>query len=510
VRTWFLIDLFSILPFDLVALLLQSGSVEKAKSLKFIRLLRLLKMTRMLKASRIYRRLEAHLSISYEGLALNYFFVVLIFISHWLACLWALTLTLTENDNIPQWVDSVTAQEGNVADQTKDSIWKLYVASLYFTAYTITSVGYGDITPQNILERVVCVVILFVSGISWACVIGQMIGIVGNMDHKEQEFRRLMDNLNRMMIDRGLPRTVCRRLRKFFLSAKQAQKNEQEEQILHRMSPDLQGEVVLMSHWPWVSQVSFIKHIMPDAELSDVKSAPHFVVDIALSLSSAIFAQSEVFGVPRVLYVLRKGLAVTRVRGWIKIASTGSVWGEDFVLSDFRLRDPEARLALTYIEVYFLEFKTFVQVVERHRLSNPELEKQVRRFTARLSARRAILAEARWRRYHELEDFRRKPAQSLLAPTAVSSNMELAPSQWRSLKAEQSELVDHKDEGWELDKLNDAPGCYRREDSFVSFGSFASREFTRLATPPDRALMRKGIATNLNPKDALDRSAMLY
>ena len=176
----------------------------------------------------------------------------------------------------------------------------------------------------------------------------------------------------------------------------------------------------------------------------------------------------------------------------------------------FRLRDPDARLALTYVEVYYLEFKTFVQVVERHRLSNPELEKQVRRFTARLSARRAILAEARWRRYHELEDFRRKPAQSLLVPTAVSSNMELAPSQWRSLKAEQSELVDHKDKGWELDKLNDTPDCYRREDSFVSFGSFASPEFTRLATPPDRALMCRGMATNLNPRDALDRSAMLY
>jgi len=264
----------------------------------------------------------------------------------------------------------------------------------------------------------------------------------------------------------------------------------------------------LMSNWRWVSQVSFIKHIMPDAELSDVNSAPHFVVDIALSLSSAIFAQSEVFGVPRVLYVLRRGLAVTRVRGWMKIASTGNVWGEDFVLSDFRLRDPEARLALTYVEVFFLESKTFFQVVNRHRLSSPELEKQVRRFTACLSARRAILAEARWRRFQEEEmqiNFQKsKSSHSLSGPVSVSSSMELEPSRWRAQKAVQSEFVDRKDVGWELDNIHDnLSGCPTPPSSLQP-------SFTRLATPPDRALLHRGMTENLNPKDALGRAAIFH
>merc|ERR1719433_918409 len=122
-----------------------------------------------------------------------------------------------------------------------------------------------------------------------------------------------------------------------------------------------------MSNWYWVSQVSLIKHIMPkdelDLQISDINRAPHFVVDIALSLCSAVFAQSEVFGVPRVLYILRRGLVITRVRGWMKVACSGAVWGEDFLLSDPRLREPEARLALTYVEVFFLERRTFLQVV---------------------------------------------------------------------------------------------------------------------------------------------------
>jgi len=251
------------------------------------------------------------------------------------------------------------------------------------------------------------------------------------------------------------------------------------------MSPDLQGEVVLMSNWRWVSQVAFIKHIMPSAELSDVSSAPHFVIDVALSLSSAIFAQSEVFGAPRTLYVLKKGLAIARSGGWIKIASTGSVWGEDFVLSDIRLRDPEARLALTYIEAFFLESETFLQIVNRHRLSDPELGKQVRRFTTRLSARRAILFEARWRRFQNVGDAQLPPKKSKsypssAAPIIVSSGTALEPSRWRAQKAVQKEFVDHNDAGWELNNIQD--------EVFGCLTPSAQPDFTSSTTPHDIAL----------------------
>ena len=43
---------------------------------------------------------------------------------------------------------------------------KLYCTSLYFTLTAITTVGYGDITTTNGLERVVCTVLMFV-GVSY-------------------------------------------------------------------------------------------------------------------------------------------------------------------------------------------------------------------------------------------------------------------------------------------------------------------------------------------------------
>jgi len=263
---------------------------------KIVRLLRILKLMRMVKASRISRRLEMNLFVTNTNQVfdLHKFIICLILITHWLTCLWVLTLSLVPDDSV-SWVDTFEESEMNVQEKTKDSAWKLYIAALYFTAYTMTSVGYGDITPVNIIERIVCILVLFISGLVWACVIGEVTSIVGNLDRQEQEFRSLMDNLNCMMRDRGLPTPVRKRLRTFFLSARQAQRTEQQEQLLCRLSPVLQGEVALLSNWSWVNKVSFIYNLVPEARAADVARAPHFVVDFALALRSAVFAQSEVF-----------------------------------------------------------------------------------------------------------------------------------------------------------------------------------------------------------------------
>merc|ERR1719428_2589628 len=165
------------------------------------------------------------MSITYKRMQIFKFFAMLLLITHWLSCLWAFSLVFADGDDTPRWIDAVEALEENVAVKTRDSVWKLYAASLYFTSYTITSVGYGDIGPQNIVERSVCIVLIVIAGVSWAYVLGQVCGIIGSMDKHEQEFRNLMDELNTMMVDQGLPRLMCRRIRFFFLCARDAQKN---------------------------------------------------------------------------------------------------------------------------------------------------------------------------------------------------------------------------------------------------------------------------------------------
>ncbi len=64
-RTWFAIDLLSVLPFDILGLVYNSSTIASLKVFRMVRLLRLLKLLRILRASRIIKRWEANLSFTY-------------------------------------------------------------------------------------------------------------------------------------------------------------------------------------------------------------------------------------------------------------------------------------------------------------------------------------------------------------------------------------------------------------------------------------------------------------
>jgi hypothetical protein len=49
--------------------------------------------------------------------------------------------------------------------------WQQYVASLYFVTYTLTTVGYGDITPVTPAEQIVATCIMLVGIVFFGLVI---------------------------------------------------------------------------------------------------------------------------------------------------------------------------------------------------------------------------------------------------------------------------------------------------------------------------------------------------
>jgi len=393
-KSWFLIDFLSILPFDMVGFLVDSSDVRQLKFLKVVRLLRLLKLVRMLKAKRVFRRLEVRMSVTYQRLALVKFFVLLMLVTHWMANLWALTLMLVdEEDGLPRWVDKITELEDNVSLKTKDTAWKLYITCFYFTSYTITSVGYGDIGPLNILERIVCTFMIFASGISWALVLAQVTSIIGSMDSEEQCFRKMMDELNFFMEDRSLPGFMRRRLRSFLLSNKSVRRRSTQLQVLDKMTPVVKGEVCFEINKIWLRRVGFLWELVRMVEEQGRGRLRDFLVDITQSLRTEVHAQGEVFGKNPTLYIVTRGLAarVSRVLG------QGSCWGFDsFLLSEASndLIEPRKSFALTYMELQVLEKANFNLMLEKHKVVAPSVRRILRRFTIWLAFQRAILKEA--------------------------------------------------------------------------------------------------------------------
>ena len=91
--SWFLLDLVSVLPFDLVVVTqpdLLGSDPSIVKSVKLVRILRLIKLVRVLRTSRMIQRWESSISISYSTRSLVSAVFGIFVCIHWFACLWAL------------------------------------------------------------------------------------------------------------------------------------------------------------------------------------------------------------------------------------------------------------------------------------------------------------------------------------------------------------------------------------------------------------------------------------
>ena len=79
------------------------------------------------------------------------FMILFVLMCHIIACFWIILLNL-ETDDYATWIYTKMYQDMSDSD--------IYIRSLYFTVTTITTVGFGDITPQTTLEMIFAVIVM--------------------------------------------------------------------------------------------------------------------------------------------------------------------------------------------------------------------------------------------------------------------------------------------------------------------------------------------------------------
>ena len=141
-----------------------------------MRLIRLIKLTRIIKASRIFKRFETNMEVTYAALGMIKLSVFLFSWSHLQSCAWGLVPQLTQEEYT--WVDAL--QESH---EQPLGPWDKYIAGLHFSIMTVTSIGYGEMLPVTTSERAVCSVLMLFSSIVWCYVMGQACSIAATINY---------------------------------------------------------------------------------------------------------------------------------------------------------------------------------------------------------------------------------------------------------------------------------------------------------------------------------------
>ena len=81
---------------------------------------------------------------------------------------------------------------------------------------TVTTIGYGDLTPTNVVEEWICIAIMFLGSCIYAFLVGTIVSSLEGADPANNDFQRDIENLGDLTKAANNTRAQRQRLVNFF------------------------------------------------------------------------------------------------------------------------------------------------------------------------------------------------------------------------------------------------------------------------------------------------------
>ena len=239
---WFLIDLISTFPFqDILESLANSTNSSNHlyfRAFRFLRFFRVIRAIRVIKLKSLFHEAIKHIgsnSSFFNGIAsLIKLCMIIFFLAHWCACIWYF---IGRSEDSYTWLDSSLLANESISQQ--------YVAALYFAVMTMMTVGYGDIIPVTIGERLFAIFVMLLGGGIFGFTLSSITEIAKSLEDEEAKRKKNIYTTTRYMQQQGVDKRIQDEVQKYleFMLEAESQNKQIEKQMLGMLPSHLQSTV---------------------------------------------------------------------------------------------------------------------------------------------------------------------------------------------------------------------------------------------------------------------------
>lgn len=342
-------------PGDLIARIILPNS------LFIIALLRLPRLLRLPQLYRIFNKWETNININPTLIRMCKLIIFIILITHWVACGWFL-IGSWESTSGSSWLITKSLEEVSTRTQ--------YMNSLYWAITTLTTVGYGDITPTTEIEIIFTLMVMFLGISMYAYIIGNVSSLISNIDAAQARYREKLNQIHAYMRENKIPHKLQQKIRDYYQYRWIENRDIRDYHILEELPYPLKMKIALQLHKEVIEKVPIFQG-----------ATEHFVEEIVMALKPEILPPHE--------YIIREGNWGHEMyfikRGLVQAFSekTGTIYrnmGEGTFFGEIALVYEQKRTAsiitLTYCELFVLEKDDFKKVLENY----PDFASHVRKI----------------------------------------------------------------------------------------------------------------------------------
>lgn len=413
VHVWLWVDLASSLPIDLIMSLTMhgcgyydqildpmstnsthTGNDSSVRLLRLVRILRLVKMVKILRVLKLQNRVNdlgdrfpSLLNLTMFKLIRLLF--ITIYIAHLLACGFyavgaAVLYSADERSQELSWL--VSPNSGLELKPTPGLTWQElgapYTAAMYWTFTTITTVGYGDLTPRHMAERWYAMMCMMIGTLVFGQVVANITEILESAGGGHKAMQARLNALHAFMREKKLSYELQVRIRRHFRFYWQraVTLDDAHDELLRQLSAPLRHDVVKAMYRSVISALPVFS-LLEDENFWDAMlraMQPHLISPDETLITQGRLG-NEMFlvthGRLEVFYTPTSVLRTTQAEPkHIRNITTGGHVGEIALFSAFDLRDGSLNsedrrdlrsatvIARAHCELFAIERQSFLQI----------------------------------------------------------------------------------------------------------------------------------------------------